>query len=85
MVTSKIVRIAHGKVKPCPFCGSENLLLMQHYNITMVDKTPGFQVFCQMCGCAQGVRHYDEVFDLWNERKCGERGERRGGEPRPPS
>lgn len=55
-------------IKPCPFCGSENLLLMEYDNIIEVDGTHAFKIFCQLCGCQQTPRHYDEIVESWNQR-----------------
>ena len=56
-------------IKPCPFCASENLLLMEEDNIRMVDGSAGERIFCQMCGCTTGLRSQGDAILLWNTRK----------------
>lgn len=56
-------------IKPCPFCASENLLLMEEDNVRMADGSAGWRVFCQMCGCSLGLQAHADAIEGWNRRK----------------
>lgn len=57
-------------LKPCPFCGSEEIVFMQYEHAAGLR----WKVFC--CGCAAGIdpgwaQHPHAVADLWNRRQPG--------------
>lgn len=58
------------ELKPCPFCGSVEVVFMQYEHAA----GPRWRVFC--CGCAAGIdpgwaQHPHAVADLWNRRQPG--------------
>lgn len=49
------------KLKPCPFCGSDDVVLDETY-------TSGY-VRCRVCGAEGGLRYsHDEAAAAWNSR-----------------
>lgn len=62
------------KLKPCPFCGSKNVLLLTEKELKE-DETKGdyMTVVCDLhrggCGATSGFRQYEEdAVDAWNRR-----------------
>lgn len=56
-------------LKPCPFCGSKKLRVIDH---SFVDDEGPFQIECELCQ-AQGPKDLgqtkDQAAELWNTRK----------------
>lgn len=45
------------ELKPCPFCGSENIV------------TVGYTIFCNDCGCkieTDGFETEEQAIEMWN-------------------
>lgn len=53
------------KLKPCPFCGHSDSLLINHMEGTIVH--PAYKVECDNCGASAGYTDNDCVDD-WNTR-----------------
>ena len=49
-------------LKPCPFCGSNDLLMTPHYDESCVT--------CQSCKCEGPSGNYEECQKLWNNAKA---------------
>ena len=68
------------KLKPCPFCGSEEIAIIKEETqkdvLEINDNTPQFvsidnkyQVFCDHCSCQTAKYSYLEVaVESWNRR-----------------
>ena len=53
------------KLKPCPFCGSENVKMLRDSDMEYIE----YQVFC--CGCGTTGGEYtleNEAIENWNSR-----------------
>lgn len=49
------------KLKPCPFCGSGDLIMIPYYDESCVA--------CQECKCEGPSGDYEECQKLWNNTK----------------
>ena len=62
------------KLKPCPYCGSEELDISYHYMMGERNgKRTGTQIYCKKCGAYGPMfkgRHEDEnmAAECWNTR-----------------
>lgn len=52
-------------LKPCPFCGEANNLIIEHMEGTIIH--PAYQVRCDNCGASSGFTDRDWV-GAWNTR-----------------
>ena len=67
----KIIKPAAGsgnELKPCPFCGSEEIVFMQYQTVVGLR----WRTFC--CGCAAGIdpgyaQEMHQVTEMWNRRQ----------------
>jgi Lar family restriction alleviation protein len=53
------------ELKPCPFCGSLNVHVLEEYHFANVFKP----VVCRTCGCrTESVRDEQKAIEAWNRR-----------------
>lgn len=60
------------KLKPCPFCGNKDLLIIKELNINLES---AYQVACDDCGCRMCFELFRDVaVTRWNTRhnECSE-------------
>jgi len=54
------------KLKPCPFCGSDEFLQVRHCEGTVIH--PAYKVKCDNCGASTGYSDRGDHVKEWNKR-----------------
>ena len=66
------------KLKPCPFCGNDNICICVaeiHNGVPCDDGKHYYQAMCCSCGCVVDNwdnRTKEDVVKAWNKRVCEE-------------
>jgi Lar family restriction alleviation protein len=57
------------KNKPCPFCGSDSIVVYKHYAESAGLKYGGYYPECVICGCRLDYyKSKKDALKAWNER-----------------
>lgn len=72
MTAPEAIVVTQAAPKPCPFCGTDDDLVIDYTRID--DETTWWGVSCHRCGCEIGCRNSEaEAIAAWNTRASEER------------